>query len=67
MQQLIDLIRTSALTQATVTTILTLAVSYLAITQRPIPEAVTQAWFLVLGFYFGAKIQQTLQTTGGTR
>lgn len=57
------LLREGALIQALITLVFTLVIAYLVIASRPVPEIVTNAYLLILGFYFGSKsVSQTQQT-----
>jgi hypothetical protein len=53
----VRLLEESVLAQAAVTVSLIVTVCTLAILGRPIPDLLAQAIWLVLGFYFGAKIE----------
>lgn len=50
----------SVIVQALITLALVTVVCYLFATGRPIPELLSSALMLVLGFYFGSKTQQTI-------
>lgn len=53
--QLLQLWRTSSLVQGLMALLFAAAIVYLAVAQRPIPEALVGALMAVLGFYFGSK------------
>lgn len=55
-----DLLSQSVIVQGTVTLALIATVIFLAVTGQPIPELVSSATLLTLGFYFGSKSQQTI-------
>ena len=59
MDKFYQLLRESVIVQAVVTLSLVSACIYLSIAGKPIPELLTNATMLSLGFYFGAKSAQT--------
>lgn len=60
MKQFWNLLRDSTLTQAAVTVCVVGVSCYLWATGQPIPQELWTADTFVLGFFFGAKVQQTL-------
>lgn len=52
-----DLLRESVLVQALITFLFGAVICYLAIVGRPIPEMLTTAFMVIIGFYFGQKVQ----------
>lgn len=60
MERFWDLLGTSVLVQGIVTLALVFTVIFLACTGQPIPELVSNATLIALGFYFGSKSQQTI-------
>jgi len=52
-----DLLRESVLVQALVTFLFGSVICYLAVTGKPIPEMLTTAFMVIIGFYFGQKVQ----------
>lgn len=55
-----ELLEQSVLVQGLVTLLLVTACIYLAIAGKEIPELLSSATMLALGFYFGSKSQQTI-------
>jgi len=60
MEKFWDLVAQSVIVQGLVTLSLVGACIYLAIVGQPIPELITNATMLALGFYFGSKSQQAI-------
>ncbi|MEN4013992.1 MAG: hypothetical protein ROW48_18325 [Bellilinea sp.] len=58
--KLIDLLKTSTLLQATLTLALLGVMVYKLIVNEAIPEILTNAFLVILGFYFGSKSQQVI-------
>ena len=56
-------LRESTILQALMTIGLLGTIIYLYIMERPVPQELTSAFLLILGFYFGSKSQATLQAT----
>lgn len=56
------LLKESVITQAAITLILICAVAYLACTGQEIPEIVQALAGLVVGYYFGSKVQAKIST-----
>jgi len=50
----------SGLVQALITLALCVAVTILAMMGKPIPDLLGQAFLLVLGFYFGTKVESAV-------
>lgn len=67
MNKLMELLQQSVLVQALITLSLVLTSCYLAILGRPVPDTITTALSLVLGFYFGSKIQQRINSHSPTK
>lgn len=65
MSTLLDLLRESVLTQALLTVSITLVVLYLYVAGKAAPPELLQAWFLVVGFYFGGKVQAAIMKSVG--
>lgn len=66
--KLIDLLKTSTILQALMTISLLGVMSYKLIVNEPIPDILTNAFLVILGFYFGSKSQQVIdQRLGVTR
>ena len=57
MNEFVDLLRESVLTQFIVTILLVGVVVFLAVTGQAIPEVLSLALSAVLGFYFGSKAE----------
>ena len=60
MDKFLDLLRESVIVQAAITLCLVVTVCYLTATGQEIPELLSTALMLVLGFYFGSKVQQQI-------
>jgi hypothetical protein len=60
MEKFWELFKESYIIQGTVTLIFTLAIIYLVVAQRVVPDYLVNFVALILGFYFGSKTQQTL-------
>ncbi len=58
-----ELLRDSVIIQGVVTLALLFAVIYLACAGKDIPELLSTATSLVLGFYFGSKVQNAINVT----
>ena len=56
MKTLIDLLKSSVLTQAMITLITLSVISYMIIAGRPVPAELWAVGSLVIGFYFGSKV-----------
>jgi len=56
-----ELFRESVILQAVIALLLTAVICYLYIVGKEVPEALTQALFVILGFYFGAKSAEILR------
>ena len=57
MSKFLDLLRESVIVQAAITLCLVVTVCYLTATGQAVPELLSTALMLVLGFYFGSKVQ----------
>lgn len=55
-----ELFKSSSILQAFLTLIVWSTVCYLYAQGQPIPEPLLSAALLILGFYFGVKLQQTV-------
>jgi hypothetical protein len=62
MKTLLDLFESGALVQSVIAIVLVITVSVLALSDRAIPPTIENTLLLVLGFYFGAKIQNAVNT-----
>jgi len=56
MKTLIELLKSSVLTQAMITIITLCVISYLILAGRPVPPELWALGSLVVGFYFGSKV-----------
>lgn len=52
--------KNSTIIQGTITLVVVAGVTYLAVTQQPIPEVLSGWGALVVGFYFGSKVQASV-------
>lgn len=59
------LLRESVITQGLVTLFLIVTVCYLYATQKPVPTDLLNLTSLVIGFYFGAKVQSLVHKSEG--
>jgi len=60
-----ELFQESVIVQAAITLALVLTVCYLVATGQEVPELLSTALMLVLGFYFGSKAQQQITKFAG--
>jgi len=60
MDQFWTLLKESVIVQGVLTLSLAGAVIYLACVQQPIPDLLSSAFLLAIGFYFGSKSQQVI-------
>jgi len=60
MSKFLDLLQQSVIVQACITLCLVVTVCYLTATGQTVPELLSTALMLVLGFYFGSKVQQQI-------
>lgn len=60
MPKLLDLIKSSVIVQGIVTLALVGTTCYLYATGQPVPDTLLQLDGVVVGFFFGAKIQQKI-------
>jgi membrane-bound ClpP family serine protease len=65
MQKFWELFRESVIVQALITLCLVGTVCYLVATGQEVPELLSTALMLVLGFYFGSKVQQQITKLSG--
>ena len=61
---MVELLRESVLVQATLALLLSGTIVYLVVVGQPIPETLLSAFWAVLGFYFGSKVQQAIDHSG---
>jgi hypothetical protein len=57
MDQFVELLKESVITQFIITVLVVAAMVYMAVTEMVIPEELGWAVSAVLGFYFGSKIE----------
>jgi len=57
----------SVIVQSLITLALVLAVIYLVATGQAVPDILSSALMLVLGFYFGSKSEQQIHTALGAK
>lgn len=62
-QRLLDLVERSTITQALVTLIVVSGYVYMTVTQLTIPEGMTALLLLVVGFWFGSKVENAKTAT----
>jgi len=62
MQKFWELFQESVIVQAIITLCLIMTTCYLVATGQEVPEILSTALMLVLGFYFGSKVQQQINT-----
>lgn len=67
MPRLLDLLASSVLVQGILTLAIVAADLYLFIVDRPVPAELWGLTSLVIGFYFGAKVQNGLHAAQLTR
>jgi hypothetical protein len=58
-----ELFLNSTIVQGLVTLVLVCTVAYLCVTGQEVPDILTQALFMVLGFWFGSKLTVASRTT----
>lgn len=56
-----ELLKSSVLVQAIITLVLLLTIVYMYIVGLEVPDTLSAAFMAVLGFYFGSKVQTTIQ------
>lgn len=61
MDTFIDLLKSSTLIQALITFTMLVTITVLILTNRVVPDILTNAFLLILGYYFGTKSQQALE------
>lgn len=61
MEKLWDLLGTSVLVQAAITLVLLITICYMYISGMEVPDTLNAAFMAILGFYFGSKVQNTIQ------
>lgn len=57
MEQFIDLLKSSVIVQGSITFVLVMTYCYLVATNQTIPTNFMELLYVVVGFYFGAKVQ----------
>jgi len=67
MSQFLDLLERSIILQSVITTCFLLACIYLWVTQKPIPDALIQGLWVVLGYWFGTKAQHSIDAAVAKR
>lgn len=65
MQTFLELLRESVIIQGVITVIFVATICYLWITGKPIPPDLIQLVGLIIGFYFGAKVQSLIHKAKG--
>lgn len=56
-----ELLKSSVLVQAVITLVLLVVICYMYVVGQEVPDTLTSAFMAVLGFYFGSKVQTTIQ------
>jgi hypothetical protein len=64
---LVELLRESVLIQAAITLIVVATMSYMAAAGMEVPEWMIQGLMLILGFYFGSKVERSIAARFGSR
>lgn len=62
---LLDMIRESVIVQGIITIIVVMTLCYMVATNQVIPPYFTDIASIIIGFYFGAKIQNLIHKSGG--
>jgi len=57
MKQFWELFKTSVIVQATIALVLLTTICYMYASQQDVPENLVNFFAVVLGFYFGSKVQ----------
>lgn len=65
MENFWELLRESTIVQALITLMVVGAVVYMAVTNQTIPPFLTDVTSLVIGFYFGSKVQSLVHKAKG--
>lgn len=65
MQKFWELFQESVIVQAVITLCLVGTACYMVVTGQEIPELLSTLLTLVLGFYFGSKVQQQIEKSKG--
>ena len=55
------LFRESVIMQAVLSTVVTITVCIMYVMYREVPMELVSAWMLILGFFFGTKIQHAIE------
>lgn len=63
-QSFIDMVRESVIVQGAITIIVVLTLCYMVATNQIIPPFFTDIASIIIGFYFGAKIQNLIHKSG---
>jgi|YNPNPStandDraft_1061719.scaffolds.fasta_scaffold04442_9 uncharacterized membrane protein AbrB (regulator of aidB expression) len=56
---MVELLRQSVLIQALLALLCACAIVYCVVSNLPVPDVMSNAFLLILGFYFGSKVQQS--------
>jgi len=67
MNVLFELLRESVLIQALITLTVVVTMSYMAAAGMEVPEWMIQGLMLILGFYFGSKVERSIAARFGSR
>lgn len=62
--KIVELLRESTLVQATIALVLLVAIVYMYVSDKNVPEPLVNFFALVLGYYFGTKAQQKISASG---
>lgn len=57
-KQFIELLRESVLVQGLITLVIVLTISYMYVTEMSVPQELFNILLLILGFYFGGKVER---------
>ncbi len=60
-KQFIELLRESVLVQGIITLIVTFTISYMYVMEMVVPQELFNILLLILGFYFGGKVERQAQ------
>ena len=58
-----ELFKTSIIMQSLLAVLITLTICAMYLLGREVPMELTAAWMLLLGFFFGTKVQHSLERT----
>lgn len=59
-----ELFRTSIIMQSLLAAVITATICAMYLMNREVPMELTAAWMLLLGFFFGTKIQHAIEKNG---